>query len=197
MKKITVFLLFLFGAVFAVAQEAPKIEVFGGYQYTNVDTKGLTNRLSFNGWDADVAAHLTPNFSIVGDVSGAYKTDTLDFGGLGLASSKLRLYNYLFGPRISASSGKLTPFAEALFGVGHATVGGSVIGLGSTNLGSNTGFAMALGGGVDLNASPHFAIRLAKFDYLMNRFNNNIFGVNAGSENLNNYRVASGIVFKF
>jgi hypothetical protein len=194
LKKIIVVLLVVFCAAFAVAQNAPKAEVFGGYQYTNVDLKGITGRQSFNGWDADVAAHVTPNFSVVADFSGAYKTETIDLGGGVSVDGKLRLYNYLFGPRVSANAGKITPFAEALVGVGHASAGASIAGFGGS-VGTN-GFAMALGGGVDVNASPHFAVRAAKFDYLYNRISASAFGASA-SESLNNFRIATGIVFKF
>lgn len=177
MKNIVVLLLVGLCTLFAIAQDAPKAEVFGGYQYTNVDTKGLTNRLSFNGWDADVAGHVSRNFSIVGDVSGAYKSES---------GVKIKVHNFLFGPRISAQKGKVTPFAEALFGFGHASAGafGSNAGI--------TGFAMAFGGGLDAHANRNVAIRLLKLDYVMNRFSDS--GI---SQNLNNFRLSTGIVFKF
>lgn len=184
MKKIVVLLVVVFCAMMAVAQDAPKVEVFGGYQYMNVDTKGTLDRLNFNGWDADVAAHFTKNFSIVGDISGVYKTEQ---------GVDVKIYNYLFGPRISGS-GKVSPFAEALFGVGHLSAGTSVSGVNASI--SSNGYAMALGGGVDVSATPHVGIRLVKFDYLLNHVSSTVFDTTA-SENLNNYRIATGIVFKF
>lgn len=196
MRKITVLLLVVFCGALAIAQDAPKVEVFGGYQYTSVDTKGFADRLSFNGWDADIAFHATKNVSIVGDISGAYKSETAVIPGVGEVTGKLRLYNYLFGPRFSFDSGKVTPFAEALFGVGHASVGGSVTGLGSGSVGSN-GFAMALGGGLDVNVNQNFAVRVAKFDYILNHVSADGFGLTGTSENLNNFRLATGVVFRF
>ena len=194
MKNITTVLLFVILCVgFAVAQDQPKVSVFGGYQYLNLDTKG-GDRLNFNGWDADVAFHATKNVSFVGDISGVYKSETMTDPVLGTVTGKLRLYNYLFGPRFSFGEGKVTPFAEALFGIGHATIGGDVSGV-SASLSSN-GFAMALGGGIDINANKHFAVRAVKFDYLMNHVSADSFGFSA-SENLNNYRIATGVVFKF
>ena len=193
-KNIVVLVLVILCAAFAVAQDAPKVSVFGGYQYVSLDTKG-GDRLNFNGWDADVAFHATKNVAIVGDVSGVYKSESMTDPLLGTVTAKLRLYNYLVGPRVSFGTGKVTPFAEALFGLGHATVGGDVSGVGSASIGSN-GFAMALGGGIDINANQHFAVRAVKFDYLMNHVSMDAFGV-SGSENLNNYRIATGVVFKF
>lgn len=213
LKKTIVFLVVLLCASLAIAQEAPKAEVFGGYQYTNVDLKDLSGRQNTNGWDADVAFHVTKNFSLVGDISGAYKTETIDtsfvtpvgttqFATLNpratvsTVEGKVRLYNYLFGPRFSFSSGKVTPFVEALFGLTHTTISASASGV-TESIGSN-GFGMAIGGGLDYNASKRIAIRLAKFDYMLNQFkvNNTGLGVDV-SENLNNFRYATGIVFKF
>ncbi len=197
LKKITLVLLVVLFAAVAFAQDAPKAEVFGGYQYMSVDTKGLDNRQSFNGWDADVAFHVKKSFSIVADISGAYKSETFNDSVLGNVTGKIRVYNYLFGPRFSANAGKVTPFAEALFGIGHITIGAEASGA-NTSVSSND-FAMALGGGLDVNANKHFAIRLAKFDYVMNRINANNLGDTgvSGSENLNNFRFATGVVFKF
>jgi opacity protein-like surface antigen len=197
----------------ALAQDTPKVEVFGGYAYTNVDTKDLGNRQSFNGWDVDVAARINKNFSIVGDFSGAYKSETIDLGTVTpvgthpalsamprvsptTAEGKIRLYNYLFGPRFSFETGKITPFVEGLFGVARTTISASASGV-SASVSSN-GFGMALGGGLDYNASKRVAIRLVKFDYMMHHlsYNNADFGLNV-SENLNNFRIATGIVFKF
>lgn len=211
MKKIVILLAVILCTTSVIAQDAPKVEVFGGYAYTNVDTKGLAGRQSLNGWDADVAFHATKNISIVGDISGAYKTETVDLGlvvPVGTAQmgtpdpkatvttvdAKLRVYNYLFGPRFSVNTGKITPFAEALFGIAHITVAADVAGV--TGSISSNGFGMALGGGLDYNASKNVSIRLAKFDYMLNRVSNSDLGFTA-SENLNNYRIATGIVFKF
>lgn len=186
-------LLAILCAVAAVAQETPKVQVFGGYAFTSVDMKGATDRQSFNGWDADFAARVAKNVSLVTDISGAYKSETMSISGSDV-TAKARIYNYLFGPRVSASTGKITPFAEALFGVAHATIGADVTGV-SGSISSN-GFGMALGGGVDVNASKNFSIRLAKFDYMMNRVSFSAAGQSA-SENLNNFRIATGVVVKF
>ena len=193
MKKIVILLAVILVAVAVVAQDSPKAEVFGGYAYTNVDTKDLLGRQNLNGWDADVAFHATKNFSIVADISGAYKSESATVDGI-TGTAKLRAYNYVFGPRFSFNSKKVTPFVEALFGANHVTVSAEAAGT-SASLGS-TSFAMALGGGLDVNANKHVAIRLAKFDYMLNRVNAGDLGVSA-AENLNNFRFATGIVFKF
>lgn len=178
MKKfVIVLVLVLLASIFAVGQE--KGSVFGGYQYLSIDTQDSgVGRQSAHGWNTDVAARVAKNVSIVGDISGNYKT---------IDGIKVNAYNFLFGPRISASVGKVTPFAEVLVGVAHASFSQSGVSLGSK------GFAFALGGGLDVNASKHVAVRLAKFDYVRDHISNDL----VGSTNLNNYRYATGIVFKF
>ena len=212
MKKFMVVAVLILCASIAIAQDTPKMEVFGGYAYTNVDTKGLRSRQSFNGWDADVAARINKNFSIVGDFSGAYTTEAVDIGGavpvgthpalsaapravITSVDAKVRLYNYLFGPRFSFETGKVTPFVEGLFGIARTTVSASVSGISASA--SSNGFGMALGGGLDYNASKRVSVRLVKFDYMLHHvsYSNADFG--DVSENLNNFRIATGIVFKF
>ncbi len=192
MKKITLVLLVVLFAAVAFAQDAPKAEVFGGYQFFSLDTKNFLdiNRQSFQGWDADVAINFNKNFGVVADISGAYKSESATVGDV-TAEAKLKLHNFLFGPRFSYRTKMVTPFAEALFGVGHASASGSATGFGNAS-GSLNGFAMAFGGGLDINAGKHVALRPAKFDYVLNRFSES-----GESVNLNNFRYAAGVVFKF
>jgi opacity protein-like surface antigen len=173
MKRIAVVLLFVLSVgMLATAQDATKASVFGGYQYFNIDTKdsGL-GRQSANGFNADLAIHAAKNFAIVADFGAAFKT---------VLGEKFRVYPILFGPRIVASSGKVTPFAEALFGFTHISVSGV----------SENKFTYAFGGGLDVDVHKNVAVRLAKFDYVGVRTGE------AGIGTLNNFRLATGIVFK-
>jgi hypothetical protein len=196
LKKIFVILLVVLCAAVAVAQDAPKAEIFGGYQWTNFDTKDTTlGRQNMSGWDADAAFNLNKHFGIVGDISGAYKTETINDSTLGNITGKLRVYNYLFGPRFSYRTDKVTAFGEALFGGGHLSLGAEQSGVNGSV--SSNGFAMAIGGGFDINAGKHIAIRPAKFDYVLNHISADQGLISGASTNLNNFRYAGGIVFKF
>jgi hypothetical protein len=100
-------------------------------------------------------------------------------------------YTFLFGPQISFRTERFTPFAHALFGAAHTTenVSGPFLPPGlplSISL-SDTGCATALGGGVDLGLSRRFAWRI-QGDYLQSR----VF-----SATQNNFRLSTGIVFRF
>jgi opacity protein-like surface antigen len=87
--------------------------------------------------------------------------------------------NFLFGPRVSVSVSKFRPFAEALFGAAHVNA--------NNNVGSDTSFATALGGGLDYKLIPLLAWRL-QGDYVQTR----LF-----SATQNNVRISTGIVLRF
>lgn len=164
-----VVVLIAFGATLAVGQESSAVQnsrfaVFGGYQFLSVNVSGVRTNVP-QGWDADLAVRTSRNISVVADFSGSYQ-------------DRAHLHNVLFGPRYSVSHGKVTPFAEGLFGFGRFSDSGI----------SNNGFGMALGGGLDVSASRRVAVRLAKVNWLLDRNS----GVNA-----NDLRIATGLVFKF
>lgn len=130
----------LFSLVVA-AQETPRPEVFGGYQFTSLDPS--TNA---NGWNGSASMYLNHWFGVTGDVSGAY-------------DSGLHFTTFTGGPVISSHKGRIAPFAHALFGGAHASAGG---------FGDN-GFVMFFGGGVDMG-SGKLAFRLVQADWLITHF---------------------------
>ena len=97
----------------------------------------------------------------------------MDFSGNYESGSSL--YAYMFGPTYAFRTERVAPFAHALFGGAHAD------GLDA--------FAMALGGGLDVNAGEHFAVRLVQADWLLFR--------RAGVNSTGNARVSAGVVFRF
>jgi opacity protein-like surface antigen len=166
----------LASCLFAVAQDnTNKAEVFGGYQYTNIDDLGSgIGRQSFNGWNAAVSGYFNNNFGITADFSGAYKS---------ISGVDTKVYTYMFGPTLRVPMDRATPFVHALFGGGHASF--TETGFGSA---TSNGFSYAFGGGLDVNASSNFAIRIGQFDYLGTRFE---------GTNFKNFRYSAGVVLKF
>jgi hypothetical protein len=126
-----------------VAQETPKPEVFGGYQFT---TLGPSPRWNASGWNGSASMYITRWVGVTGDFSGAY-------------SSGLSFHTYTFGPVVSTHKGRISPFAHALFGGAHA----------SDSVSGTSGFAMQFGGGVDVG-HKQFALRLVQADWLITRF---------------------------
>jgi opacity protein-like surface antigen len=170
MRKLLMLVAVLFvAAIPASAQDDyPSAEIFGGYAYLNADALG--DRESFHGWGLSFAGNLGPRFGLVGEFSGHY-------GEVNIAAVDLDVsaYTYLFGPRVSARSDKATVF-------GHILVGGATVKVEGI---SGTDFAMAIGGGVDVNASKNFAVRF-QVDYLP------VFA----DDTSHNFRFMTGIVFK-
>jgi outer membrane immunogenic protein len=82
---------------------------------------------------------------------------------------------------------------QALFGGGRA--GGTLYTVGfqqrSAPLSAKNSFAMALGGGLDLNVSRHIAIRAFQADWLYTQ------SPNGTNNRQNNLRITAGIVFRF
>lgn len=157
-----------------MAQETPKAEVFGGYQYTHISSGGESE--SFNGWNASVTGNVNKYFGVAGDFSGSYKT---------ISGVSVKVYTYTFGPVISLNhEGTFNPFVHALFGGAHLSASVSGLGSGGTN-----GFTMMMGGGADAKVSPHFAVRLFQADWVYYHFE--------GVGESKNVRISAGVVARF
>jgi opacity protein-like surface antigen len=177
MKKLVLVAVLLFGfSVIAVAQDVPAAELFGGYSFMRADAQN--NTVSLNGWSTSIALNANKIVGVVGDMGGYY--GKLDNPGV---EPTINVFSLMFGPRISVRKGKVTPFVQALFGYSHASSE-----VNNVSTGKENDFAMAYGGGVDINVSNRIAIRPAQIEYV---------GVKSGPDLLNNFRYSAGIVFKF
>jgi len=187
MRKILVLTLVLLGfAGSALAQVPSSGNVFFGYSYLNTDLSS-TNRTSLNGWEASVEGKIIPFLGIVADFGSYYGNADFTFGACPVSmppcatlsvNENVTEQNYLFGPRVSVSVGRLRPFGEALFGAGHVN---------ANQAGTSTSFATALGGGLDYRLIRFIAWRF-QGDYL----HTSLFG---GHQN--NVRLTTGIVIHF
>ncbi|HEY6347906.1 MAG TPA: outer membrane beta-barrel protein [Candidatus Angelobacter sp.] len=176
MRKLSwIFVLFLVLSISAAAQDYPKAEVFGGYSY--VHTSVLGTGFNFNGASGSIAFNPKDWFGIVADFGGYHN------GDFGVSTNVI---TYLFGPKFAyRKNARVTPYFQTLFGGAH--VGASFSGLS----GSDSAFAMAIGGGIDAKIHPHVAIRVIQAEYLLTKFND-------GSNNRqNNARISAGIVFRW
>jgi opacity protein-like surface antigen len=177
----------------------PQIEAFVGYSYFNANDDDFEASTApafpdfdnLHGWNASVAGNVNRTFGLVADFSGHYTNNTVS--GVELDSS---LHNWLFGPRISARTEMVTPFAHVLFGGSRlktdARSGGATV---TTR---DTSFAWGLGGGVDVNVGRNFAIRAIQADWIQTRFEPTEFGLPAtADDSQNNARISVGVTFKF
>jgi len=160
-----------------------------------------------NGWNASAQYNVTHFLGIKGDFSGHYNTpvtissriaNALAQAGITGLPPKAHSYSYLFGPVLFQSKGRYTPFAHALFG--QNSVGTSlshVTGLGISGLTtSDSAFAMAFGGGVDIKISERIAVRAGQVDYLYTKHDFS-GGAPSIAKHQNNLRASVGIVFQF
>ena len=175
------FSLLVLGSV-ASAQIPTSGNVFFGYTYYNTDISSI-DRSNTNGWQASVEGKVLPWVGIVADVGNHYGSANFPAGcggGIGFCSINLDVseHNYLFGPRVSFSAGRIRPFVEGLIGVGHVNVKDAT---------SDTSFASALGGGIDYRLIPHLAWRL-QGDYVTTHF---------FDTRQNNLQVSTGVVIRF
>jgi len=182
----------------------PKVELFLGYSYIRATPTSTRNRIAWlHGGDANIAFNVNHYLGLVADFGG-YHASSLILTGAGTPPSRVvdadgRVFTYLFGPRLSFRTHRVTPFAQALFGVAHA---GEVSITGCTGssvcipLPSENVFALAAGGGLDVNVHRWLAIRLIQAEYLMTRFKDPSSPTGQNGRR-NNVRLSTGLVFRF
>ncbi len=153
-------LLLLVLGIFSLPAAAQKVEIFGGYQFTHIDSG-----FNASGWNASLTGNFKHVLGITADFSGAYKNGA-------------RVYTYTFGPVLTARLPVVQPFVHALFG-----------GMTITDGASTTGFAMQVGGGLDLGLRKGIGFRLVQADWMSLHF--------SGNTNNKNVRISTGIVLKF
>ena len=156
----------------AMAQDTPKVEVFGGYSWAGGN---------FHGWNGSVTGNITKSFGLVADFSGHYGNEQ---DGPLLVNEDA--HSAHFGPRFSYRGKRLTPFAYALFGLTRFHQSAIISGQRLSD--ADTGFSSTLGGGLDVKLNNRVAIRAFQIDY----FRPNFFG-----EAHNRGRLAFGVVLQF
>ena len=173
------------------ANAQAKLQLYGGFSYVRSDIRSVeTATLCVGCTPVFVRQH--PN-AYGWEFSGAYKlvpfvSAKLDFGEQygKVNGGNVRLKTYLFGPQVSLP-GPVSPFLHAEFGFAHQSIGG-YSGTALASPGTDTSFATALGGGLDIPAVPFFAIRLIQIDYLRTSLYH---------QTQNEPRVSAGIVLRF
>src|SRR5215469_12459095 len=184
MRKIVVTaFLFILITGFAAAQVPTSGNVFFGYSYYNANVGG--QRTSLNGWNGSIEGKFLPFIGLVADFSGYYGSQNFPTCAVSVGvpqgcvvNNNFTEHNYLFGPRVSASVGKIRPFAEVLIGAGHIHVNGG---------GSDTAFATAVGGGIDYKFFHLLGLRV-EGDYI----HTDLFNIPQ-----NNVRISTGLALHF
>jgi hypothetical protein len=111
---------------------------------------------------------------------------------------------YTFGPVIKKHTGVFQPFGQVLLGAGHSNTFYNALkdsGYVSANP-NNNGFAMVVGGGIDLRLTKTVSFRPVECDYVLTRFGSVYNGLTpAGTTvptlNQNSFRYLAGVNFTF
>lgn len=171
----TVFLL----AIAGFAQAPTSGNAYIGYSYLNADLP--VGRTSLNGWNGSVEVKVLPLIGLVGDFSGNYGSQSVPDLPFPAINASVSQHNFLFGPRLGFTVGKVRPFVHALVGVSHLSE--SATGFST----SGNSFADALGGGIDYHLVPLISWRV-QIDVLQTRFS---------STTQEDVRVSTGVVIHF
>jgi hypothetical protein len=128
-------------SMLGMAQETPRPEIYGGYQFTSTD-----GGWHASGWNTAANMYITRWLGATADFSGVYHTGT-------------NLYTYTFGPVVSTHKSSFSPYAHALFGGAHTATGSF----------SDSGMTMMFGGGADFGKRK-LVFRAVQFDWMILRF---------------------------
>jgi hypothetical protein len=154
--------LFALPARAADTGEVGSTEIAGGYSYVYVpsDVSGVSGRGIPAGWFFSAGANISDAFSVVGDISGNYRSESGTVAG-GTLTVSSNIHTFLAGPRVTARLGGLNFYGQFLAGAARAggSASGTVGGVSLSGSGSETEFCFAPGAGVDLNLGHRSALR--------------------------------------
>jgi hypothetical protein len=195
------------------SRQFPKVEVFAGYvnsaefpynefEFTGFDAPGDFG--SHRGLEISAIGNFNRRFGIKGDFSAHFQSNTFPVNVClqipcvpvpQTAELNPKLFNFLVGPEVKLGNRdwRFAPFTHALFGMAHTTAtfktSGSALNLSQTT--TETGFAMAFGGGLDVRMTPRVSLRTSL------DFNPKWVGRDdAGARQVqNDVRLAIGILF--
>jgi len=192
MQKILALILMALLTTFVAfaADDHPKAEAFFGFNYTRVNSASDIPAFSANGGTGQVAVNVNRWVGLVGEIGSVHN------GNIGGAHLDTTLTDFMFGPRISLRSSRFTPFFHVLLGGVHGStsvqvnatlppnatppiyipgdpttpVSGQAVTLRA--VASQTAFAWAPGGGIDIKINKVVSFRPVELDYYMMRLQN-------------------------
>src|SRR5437868_5163401 len=171
---------------------APVGQVYGGYQYTRLDTGAEQDALnlftleqgipainvgrhqSLNGWSFGAQENLNSWFGGIVDVSGSYYTKKVLVATSGGNTAKLRYrlhsYTFMAGPQFTMRhSSTFQPFVRGLIGGGFLNTSANAlvnnVPVSAESKADDKNWAFGGGGGTDIVFSRMLAVRVA-VDYI-------------------------------
>ncbi len=166
----------------------PRYEIAGMYDYVNFRPGGPFTNFNTQGGAASFTYNASKWLGLTGEFAGYdFKRSLFPLTG-STTETNGGMVSYLFGPRLNwRKFDYFVPFAEFL-------VGGARGDVELTGTGSQSAFALAAGGGVDMVLTKNFAWRVAQLDYFMTNFSGPALNATARQ---NSFRAGTGLVFRF
>ena len=202
----------LLGGATAIAADNPKVETFFGYTYTRVNTASDVPSFSANGGGGQLAVNYNKWIGFVMDVGAVHN------GNISDVHLDTTLVNYMWGPRVSLRYSRITPYFNVLLGAARGSTSVAINAIpvpgqptqpiyvpGAPTVPPNspvtlravhsqTAFAMATGGGLDIKINNHVSFRPIGLDYFMTRLQNIR---SAEDNNQHHLRYTTGFNFTF
>lgn len=162
--------------------------------------------VGFHGFETSIVGNLNRYVGLKGDLSGHFKSEeaTATFtpvGGPAITQNfnvKARLWNVLGGIEVKGrNESAVTPWVHGLAGIAHGTIDFSATNTPFGNLSestSDTGFAAAFGGGLDIRAGNRVSVR-ASGDYNPSWLGDNSTFGTGNSSRQDNFRFSIGLLF--
>jgi opacity protein-like surface antigen len=174
-------------SMYAQENETAKFEVGADYTFTRVNPGGALGSYNSNGGTGFVEYNFNKVFGAVAELGGTYVGSA---NGVALNNTS---FDYLFGPRFNLRRSRFTYYVQTLVG-GERFTNGFNPGSASNPVtgASQSNFAAAIGGGVDIAVTNHIAIKPIQVEYLITQ-------VSPGDSLhyvQNNLRYSAGVVFR-
>ncbi len=170
----------------AAADEMPKVEVYGGVSFLHIDDNGLhAPKRNFAGWDSEFQFNINKFLGITADIGGNYGRVQSDV-------CEVQILDLRIWADVQLSPGACHHFrAHSVRAEQHQQERD----LGFCDPGpTDSAFAMAWGGGIDVTINKTFAIRLGQLDWLYTRHDLTSVG---GKGFQNNIRYTGGMTLSF
>jgi len=184
--------------------ETPKLEASAGYSYVRANVSasvpgvaGTSQGFNVNGGSGSVAFNLNHWLGAVADFGGYHSSPTVTNAAVGTATANATVFSYLFGPRVSwRGHGNWTPFVQALFGGAHGSLSATSGGVTVLPTTTKNVLAFTFGGGLDVKATQHIAIRVIQAEYFYTNFTASAATTGVNVPHQNNVRLSFGVVFR-
>src|SRR5580698_9623569 len=135
------------------ATVVPRFDLSLGYNHVNANAPpGVSNYFGPNGGYVSGGFHIKDWFSVEGEFTGGHA------GNISALGQNLTLLTFMGGPRVSYTGHRLVPYGQVLFGGAHGS--DSYFPSGTSFSTSATSWAFSAGGGLDINLTRRFAIRV-------------------------------------